>query len=226
MNISAPSEWAKGVIEQVGVTPYYAHGDILIWNSDCRDILPHLPKVDLVLTDPPYGVGIGYESFDDTEQSVRDLVADVYPLIRNVGSRCMVTPGVTGQWFWPRPDWVLCWYIPAGAQRRSWGFGTWQPVLAYGKCPYLERGLGGRADSVRQTESSEKNGHPCPKPLGVWEKFMVRGSIEGDILDPFMGSGTTLVAAKKLNRRAIGIEIEERYCEIAVKRLAQGVLGI
>lgn len=69
------------------------------------------------------------------------------------------------------------------------------------------------------------DGHPTPKPVELAAWFMRLHSEESDVvLDPFMGGGTTLVAAKQLGRQAIGIEIEERYCEIAVKRLAQEVL--
>ena len=67
--------------------------------------------------------------------------------------------------------------------------------------------------------------HPCPKPVPVFRWLVDSLARLNDVvLDPFMGSGTTLVAARDLGRRAIGIEIEERYCEIAVNRLRQGVL--
>ena len=81
-------------------------------------------------------------------------------------------------------------------------------------------------DLIEHTETAPKNGHPCPKPLGVWRKILRRVSPEdnGPILDPFMGSGTTLRVAKDLNRKAIGIEIEEKYCEIAANRMSQEVL--
>lgn len=76
-------------------------------------------------------------------------------------------------------------------------------------------------------DSGAKYDHPCVKPLASFKKLVEIGSTAGEmILDPFMGAGTTLVAAKELGRRAIGIEIEERYCEIAAKRLSQEMLPI
>jgi len=73
--------------------------------------------------------------------------------------------------------------------------------------------------------SAVRGAHPTEKPIELYCSFIELFTDAGDlILDPFMGSGTTLVAAKQLGRKAIGIEIEERYCEVAVKRLAQGVL--
>ena len=81
------------------------------------------------------------------------------------------------------------------------------------------------ADSYRSTEQTEKNGHPCPKPIGQWKWLLKRTSLEGwTILDPFLGSGTTAVAAKQLGRNYIGIEISEKYCKIANDRLRQDIL--
>ena len=86
--------------------------------------------------------------------------------------------------------------------------------------------MGRRPDILQITESAESNGHPCPKPLGVWEKIIGRGSVNTDdvLFDPFCGSGTTLVAAKAMGYHAIGIELSEKYCEITAKRLGQGSL--
>jgi site-specific DNA-methyltransferase (adenine-specific) len=73
-----------------------------------------------------------------------------------------------------------------------------------------------------------RNGHPCPKPLQVWERLINRGTVKyGNlILDPFLGSGTTAVASKILGRKCIGIEISEKYCEIAAKRCSQSVMQL
>ena len=206
--------------------PYYQHQGITIYHGDCREILPTLEKVDLVLTDPPYGIGEEYKSFDDTKENLKELIDDFFPLVKEKSKRILLTPGNGNQWLYPVPDWTLCWFISAGTGRSAWGFSCWQPVLAYGKDPYLEKCLGARPDALSRTETAENwLGHPCSKPLNVWKWFLERGSaVTTDIiLDPFMGSGTTLRAAKDLNRQAIGIELEEKYCEIAAKRLSQEV---
>ena len=206
--------------------PYYQEDGITIYHGDCRKILPTLPAVDLVLTDPPYGIGVDYESFNDTQAELKKLIADVIDIVITKASRAFITTGVLNIHLYPKPTWVFCWATPAGTGKGPWGFCCWQPILVYGKDPYLQHGMGSRADIFLITETSEKNGHPCPKPRGLWKKLLVRGSIhESDtVLDPFMGSGTTLVAAKHLGRKAIGIDIERKYCDIAIDRLRQEVL--
>lgn len=75
--------------------------------------------------------------------------------------------------------------------------------------------------TVKNTEPSPRNGHPCPKPIKIWEKILWRGSThESDLVyDPFLGSGTTAVAAERLGRNWIGSEINPEYCKIAQKRI-------
>jgi len=206
------------------VKPYYQDKYATIYHGDCLELLPEMPKVDLVLTDFPYGNNTKYMSFDDSPENVKKLILSVWPLLP---SRIVLTCGV-GQIFWyPEATWVLCWFNKAGAGTGRWGFNCWQPILVYGKDPCLVDGLGRQQDFIEHCEASQKNGHPCPKPIRFWEKVLVRVSRKKEtILDPFMGSGTTLVAAKQLNRQAIGIEIEEKYCEIAAQRLSQEVLDL
>jgi site-specific DNA-methyltransferase (adenine-specific) len=205
--------------------PYFQEDGCTIYHADCREVLPMLPRGDLCLTDPPYGVGVEYASFEDTPENVRRLVGEVIPLMINKCKRVLLTCATRQQHFYPVPTWILCWHCPSGAGMNPWGFTCWQPILAYGPDPYLEKNLGSRPDVITFV-GSDSSDHPCPKPIGIWKKILERGSVSGDdlIIDPFMGSGTTLRAALDSGRRAIGIEIEEKYCEIAAKRLSQKVL--
>jgi len=199
------------------MTPYYERDGITIYHGDCRDILPTLPPVDLVLTDPPYGVGKA--DWDAL------LPLDWLILCRRISPIVAFTPGVTHMYSYPPPDWPLCWARPASVQRNGLGgFNNWEPILVYGKrvvaVDLFLKSHGGDDDNLAAK-------HDCPKPLSLMRWLTSALSDEGQtILDPFMGSGTTLRAAKDLGRKAIGIEIEERYCEIAVKRLAQEVLAL
>lgn len=206
------------------MTPYYhdEHAGITIYHGDCRDVLPTLAdgSVDLVLTDPPYGVGKKYASYDDTEENLRELIDLLFTGSFRDRPK-LITCGVGNIWRYPPADWVICWYKPncmtrAGVANAN----TWEPVLVYG-C----RGFG--VDSVYVPIAPQAIDHPCPKPLRLFSWLLKRASpIANTVLDPFMGSGTTLRAAKDLGRKAIGIEIEERYCEIAAKRLRQEVLPL
>lgn len=208
--------------------PYYEHAGITIYHGDCREILPEIGPVDLVVTDPPYGIGeaagknksrgnmavavdYGNASWDD-ETVTEDLMA----MVCAAAPRCAI---FSGNYYLlpPSPSWLvwdkengsndfadveLCWtnYGTAARIRRH----RWNGMIRKGH---------------------EQRWHPTQKPLDVMK--WVISLCPGDptvVLDPFMGSGTTLRAAKDLGRKAIGIELEERYCEIAARRLAQEVL--
>jgi DNA modification methylase len=218
----------------VSLKPYYDRGGIVIYHGDSREILRSV-NADVMVTDPPYGVAMGsqdhpsgktsYASFDDTEEAVRSLVVPVVELALEIVQRAVVTPGSRCAWFYPRPYEIGAVYFPAGFGFSRWGFCCSQPILYYGKDPKPIRRK--EPNSVTCTEPATKNGHPCPKPLRLMKWLVARGALPGEaVLDPFMGSGTTLVAAKDMGHPAIGIEIEERYCEIAAKRLEQDVLPL
>lgn len=191
--------------------------------GDCLEVMKQIPdkSIDLILTDYPYGINESYDCYDDTKENLKKLIDTTMPEILRIGKRVLLTCGTSQQWLYPQPKWVLAWVIKAGTGMSPWGFTCWQPILAYGKDPYLENCMGSRSDVIEHTESSGDFGHPCAKPLKFWKKLLQRGSVkETDIiLDPFLGSGTTAVACKQLGRKFIGIEISEKYCEIARKRL-------
>ena len=179
------------------------------------------------MTDPPFGIGIEYSAFIDTEENVKKLIEETLPLMLKAAPIVAIATGIRQLWWYPQPTWILGHFNPAGERCSSWGFTNWMPVLVYGKCPYLAKGLGSRPDSFSTRPKTYKpNGHPCPKHPSVWRWFVNRiiADDSGTVIDPFMGSGTTLEAAKMCGLKAIGIEIEERYCEIAANRLRQGVL--
>jgi site-specific DNA-methyltransferase (adenine-specific) len=222
--------------------PYYEEKGITIYHGDCREILPLLPPCDSVITDPPYGVGfsgktakqrgggqtkrLGEYSFDDTPEFVATVVVPIIEQCRFKSRSVVVTPGTRNLWLYHPADEVGCFFSAAGTGTGRWGFSCSQPILFYGTDPYLEKGLGSRPNSFGQTYPNDANeiDHPCAKPIRMISWLVGRASLEGErIIDPFMGSGTTLKAPKDLFRRAIGIEIEEKYCEIAAKRLSQEV---
>lgn len=219
------------------VTPYYEQDGITIWHADCRDVL-HGLSTYVLACDPPYGVELGtgdargnkhglakasYASYADTIQEFRDIVI---PAMTAAIQGCVRGAVFVGKHvtLWPEPAAYGGIYCPATTGRNKWGYSNLAPVYFYGAHPTLHKGA--THTVIVSTESSERNGHPCPKPIG-WMRWLVgRVALPGElVLDPFMGSGTTLVAAKALGCRAIGIEIEERYCEIAAKRLSQRVLS-
>jgi len=184
--------------------------------------------VDLVLTDPPYGVGFQGKATKHTTAGGGYAGGDssigpaVVAAALEIASRGAVFPGIRLMSAYPTPVDVGCVYCPSGAGVGPWGFICYHPILFYGKRPG-----GPRSPSSIQSFATSDNagGHPCAKPVR-WLTWLVGlASLEDEtILDPFAGSGTTLRAAKDLGRRAIGIEIEERYCEIAARRMAQEVL--
>jgi site-specific DNA-methyltransferase (adenine-specific) len=215
----------------MSIAPYWQseeHG-LTIYCGDCLEVLPQLEaageRFDLCLTDPPYGVNINYAEYADTKTALSALIEAFLPKAQSMATVMALTPGVTGQWLYPRPDWVICWHKPASMGRCFIGFCNWEPVILYGKPPRTI------CDHFRAciVPDGHLEGHPCPKPL-EWGLHLVRSLTldGGSILDPFLGSGTTLVAAYRLGRHATGIEISEEYCELAAKRLeaelAQGRL--
>ncbi len=208
--------------------PYYQDEWVTIYLGDCREILSELPKVDLVLTDPPYGNNTDYPSYEDTQDNLARLVSSVMAPLLNISPIVLITCGVGNMWLYPKPHWVLSWTVPAGTGSGPWGFCCWQPVLAYGKDPYLSSGKGRKPDTLVKYEKASSTDHPCAKPLDVWKWLVARGSVDTNktVLDPFLGSGTTLKACKDLNRKCIGIEIEEKYCEIAANRCRQSVMEL
>jgi site-specific DNA-methyltransferase (adenine-specific) len=221
------------------VRPYYERAGITIYHGDCRELLPDI-SAHVLVTDPPYGVNLGshagahetrpgylvkgsYSVYDDTPENLLAIVVPAVKIALARVDRGVVFCAGNKIGMFPEPRAVGGVYLPAGCGRTAWGFQNLALCLLYGTAPNLH--LGAHATAFTSSEPAENNGHPCPKPLG-WMKWAVSlaSRIGETIVDPFCGSGTTLLAAKNLGRTAIGIEIEERYCELAARRLSQDVL--
>jgi DNA modification methylase len=216
-------------------TPYYEEHGIVIFHGDCREILPDLPKVDLVLTDPPYGIGVDktMERQSGTQYGNAAAAKNIYvssgwdsaPISQEVLSlviqkgRYAIIWG--GNYYAVAPS--SCWLI-WDKENGTNNFADCE--LAWTNFPKAVRIIRHMWNGMIRQNGEQRNTHPTQKPLEVmkWAILQTCGDCYS-ILDPFMGSGTTLRAAKDLGRKAIGIEIEEKYCEIAARRLGQEVLG-
>jgi DNA modification methylase len=211
--------------------PYYADEFVTLYHGDCRSVLPFVSG-DVLCTDPPYGIGADRNLRAGKRHGAAAVASKDY----GVGSWDSARP----------PQWLLEQAISKTSSAIVWGGNYF--ALPSSACWLVwdkDNGTNGYADcelawtnlscAVRRIRYrwmgmlqehggayKEERVHPTQKPTEVmrWALALTAGSV----LDPFAGSGTTLVAAKNLGRKAIGIEIEERYCEIAAKRLAQGVL--
>lgn len=207
------------------VKPYYKKDGITIYHGDCRKILPELKHVDLVLTDPPYGLetaknkraniqggnaiapsrDYGYADWDN-----KIFDQDWINYIINMGTFACIWGGNYYE-NPPSPSWLV------------WDKQTGENTYADCELAWTNYGCAVRLKSHLWKgmfrEGKEPRCHPTQKPLKVIEWAIILSPKFDLILDPFMGSGTTLLAAKQLNRKAIGIEIEEKYCKLAVERL-------
>ncbi len=194
--------------------PYYEHAGITIYHGDCREVLALLPTVDLVLTDPPYGIGLAANPFRQRFEVDKwdDMPVDNDLLWRciNLGKHAIVWGGN---------------YFALPAHQRFLVWDKVQPeTFSSAMCEQAWTSLKGPAKIFRRRVVSYEKWHPTQKPVELMRWCIGFVPDAQTILDPFMGSGTTLRAAKDLGRRAIGIEIKERYCEIAARRLSQEVM--
>jgi site-specific DNA-methyltransferase (adenine-specific) len=206
--------------------PLYNRKGIQIFQGDCLDIMPTFQdkQFNAIITDPPYGVGLEYDIYNDAPENWRPLFSKIIPEFKRIAKMSILPSCQIAElpFIYTRfpPDWLIAWYKGSPGHRAFVGFNDWEPLLVYGKNDGVVM-----HDHFYAKPETSPNGHPCPKSV-EWASWLIRHATrEGDlILDPFMGSGTTLVAARNLNRRAIGIELSPTYCEIAIERLRQDLL--
>lgn len=218
--------------------PYYEDGQVTLYLGDCREITEWL-AADVLVTDPPYGMRYedrqGGRIANDETTSSRDAALEAWgagPALV-FGTWRVQRPALTRQ--------VLIWDKSegngmGGGSTSPWGLsheeiyllGSWPPISPGGR--FREGGHPQRSSGVIRvsnynTQASIRPDHPTPKPVSLMEHLIVRCP-SGAIADPFAGSGSTLIAARNLGRRAIGVELDERYCEVIARRLSQSVLEL
>lgn len=215
--------------------PYYQDDLVTLYHGDCREVTAWL-EADVMVTDPPYGRAWKQGKLDgrpndhagianDLDTSVRDQVLALWGNRPAVvfGDLMLAPPIGTRQ--------VLIFRKQPNAGTRGATGGYRRDVEAIYLVGPWHSGLGGRSSIIATGSRSAGNpssvqsryGHPHAKPVDTMEE-LVRYAPDGLIADPACGSGSTLVAAKHLGRRAIGVDLDERYCEIAARRLAQDTL--
>lgn len=211
---------------------YYEHAGITLYHGDCREVLPYL-SVDLILTDPPYGINLQNHDSDvessrpagwvirgDSSQDEGNFVLSYFPQKPAIFFASPRRPW-PGEW-----NQLLVWdkgpAVGGGGEPTMYWKLDWELV----QVRYLGKLLGSRDSSVLHhwITPADSPFHPAQKPLSLM-KYLISKTSHEVICDPFCGSGSTLRAAKDLGRQAIGIEIDERYCEIAASRLSQEVLA-
>lgn len=183
----------------------YMDPNVTLYCGNSIEVLKSLPELNgdyAVLTDPDY---------KNQDTSWFDLIKNAKTII--------FTPGTMNTHLYPQPKWILCWHKPGGkGHTKCGGWNQWEPVLVYGKVHF-------DTDYFYQVPLNFSNGpereHIYPKPLSLW-KWLIMGIPKNlIIIDPFVGSGTTLVAAIQLGRKAIGIEISDKYHQMAIKRIQE-----
>ncbi len=225
--------------------PYYEDEGITIYNGDCRDILPSIKSCDLILTDPPFFMpATHYQSRLTWQRSWGDtsvmgifwsVILDLsLPLLQNKGHFITFCNGESFAVFYPemyrRFDVLktLVWDKGHIGLGRIWRNQHELIIAGRWEATQFHEESANRSDVIVAAVTPSSNRlHPVEKPMALLETLILPTVGPNEmIIDPFMGSGTTLRAAKDLGRKAIGIETEERYCEIAAKRMSQMVMEL
>ena len=208
--------------------PYYKDESVTLYHGDCLEITEWL-SADVLVTDPPYGMS--YNSGWVKDRPERAITGD-----NDVTARSKVL----ALWGTERPAIVFgTWRVekPAGVRQTGiWDKGD-DPGMGDLSLPWgssfeefyiLGKGFigkrGGAVIRANKLPVNNRPDHPTPKPVGLMERLIT--NTVGSIADPFAGSGSTLLAARNLGRKSIGVEIDESYCEIIATRLNQDVLDL
>lgn len=206
------------------MTPYYQDGSVTIYHGDCRELVPLLGRFDLLLTDPPYGINAarhrnsqvnGWRDYGTAEESKWDASAPSIEEINACMDACERSVIWGGNYFSlpPRSGWFL------------WDKGQRDFSLADGELAWTSENKALRIfNYARSKAMQDGKEHPTQKPLELMRWCLSMFPDAQTVIDPFAGSGTTGRACKDLGRKCVMIEREERYCEIAARRMGQETL--
>lgn len=202
------------------IKPYYEDEFCTIYNADCRAVLPQLEPVDLVLTDPPYGINAardrksqkhGWVDYPCNGWDLARPSKEAFDLILLMGQKVIIWGG---NYFTD--------FLPPSSKWLIWDKGQTDFSLADAEIAWCSwSGAIRRKVLPRSRALQDGKQHATQKSLEVIKWCIGQAGQVETILDPFMGSGTTLRAAKDLGLKAVGIEIERKYCDIAIERLRQ-----
>ena len=204
---------------------YYRTKLGVLYCADCLTIMPGLEPVDLVLTDPPYGInhktshGASWEGtiiVGDSDTSIRDTALNGFENMAVFGTwKTQPIKNIRGCLVWNKGP-----AFGMGDLSFPWK-PSWELVYICGNIWSGRRDEGVLSGHIQVSWETKGRKHPHQKPVSLICYLLEKAIAANIILDPFIGSGTTAVACERLNRRWIGIEIEEKYCEIAAKRIEQ-----
>lgn len=229
----------------VSAVPYYQDSAVTIFHGDCRDILPQL-RADFVVTDPPYNAGKNYGETTNDRREWPEWVAWLDELMALAAApEALMFLSQTAYRHYIRHssrnvDWSAIWFKPLSMAVCAAPFMPhYEHIVYFGArkkgqrrhadgtfVKHSDPGFGSDVFTANVEHGKPRMGHPTPKPLVLMRDIISRIEQDSVILDPFMGRGTTLRAAKDLGRKAIGIEINESYCERAAEWMSQAVLPL
>lgn len=204
--------------------PFYQDDYVQVFCGDCREIVPGLGRFDLLLCDPPYGIGyagtmklgqvrFGWKQYEGGWDEDRPDEATLLPAIERAGKRI-----VWGGNFFP--------FLPVSAGWLVWNKVQRNFSMGEGEFAWTDFLNSVRIfDMARGAAMQDGKQHPTQKPLSLMQWCINLAGDVQTILDPFAGSGTTAVAAKNLGRKCVCVEREEQYCEIIAKRCSQEVFN-
>lgn len=216
--------------------PYYEQDGITIYHADCRDVLPEIAPVDLVFFDPPYGLNIAEWDAEFAPHEAAELAMGALKATGSLYATC--SPHILRDMLDViEPRRIIAWgkpNLPLRKNMKAWEWSTEYVLWATASDEYTFNKPHGE-DSRDYWRIPVENGflrkddyhHPARKPAALLNRIILSATNEGDtILDPFAGSGTTLVSAFQLGRNAIGVERDEAYCEMIASRLQDAVLPL